>query len=106
MKQSGKSSKIHQCHREHWNHFGNTLIFLDINISENTSARLLATNSNYRYVKCIDVYPKSESDLLLAVGQANGKVSLTTFGPSVFDSVGLAGVELSTHFICLCIGVF
>lgn len=69
--------------------------FSDIIISENTCARLLATNSNYRYVKCIDIYPKSESDILLAVGQANGKISLTTFGPSVFDSVGLAGVELS-----------
>ncbi|KAK7593002.1 hypothetical protein V9T40_007754 [Parthenolecanium corni] len=74
----------------------------DINISENTSARLLATNSNYRYVKCIDVYPKSESDLLLAVGQANGKVSLTTFGPSVFDSVGLAGVELTPRYARQC----
>lgn len=68
---------------------------VDIVISEDSSARLLATNSNYRYVKCIDVYPKSESDLLLAVGQANGKVSLTTFGPSIYDTIGLAGIELS-----------
>lgn len=64
-------------------------------ISENTVGRLLATNSNHRYVKCIDVYPKSETDLLLALGQANGKVSLSTFGPSVFDSFRLAGLELS-----------
>ncbi|XKL63054.1 hypothetical protein PGB90_005418 [Kerria lacca] len=74
----------------------------DIIISENTCARLLATNSNYRYVKCIDIYPKSESDILLAVGQANGKISLTTFGPSVFDSVGLAGVELSPRYARQC----
>lgn len=74
----------------------------DIPISENTSARLLATNSNYRFVKCIDVYPKSESDLLLAVGQANGKVSLTTFGPSIFDTVGLAGIELNPRYPRQC----
>ncbi|XP_065221938.1 GATOR2 complex protein MIOS-B [Planococcus citri] len=74
----------------------------DIVISENTVARLLATNSNYRYVKCIDVYPKSDTDLLLALGQANGKVSLTTFGPSVFDSFRLAGLELCPRHARQC----
>lgn len=63
-------------------------------ISENTGAQLLATNSNHHYVKCVDIYPKTNSDLFLAVGQANGRVALTTFGPSEFDSVGLTGREL------------
>lgn len=75
-----------------------TCNFSDINISENTIARLVSTNSNYRYVKCIDIHPRYENDMLLAVGQANGKVCLATFGSSVFDSMGLAGLELG---ICL-----
>jgi len=51
------------------------------NISDSTQAVLLATNSSYRYVKCVDIYPKTQGDnVLLAVGQANGKVGLTCFG--------------------------
>ncbi|XP_053983472.1 GATOR complex protein MIOS [Hylaeus volcanicus] len=63
-------------------------------ISDSTVAYLLATNTNHHYVKCIDIYPQLEPDILLAVGQANGKVVLTTFGPTVFDSQGLSGKEL------------
>ena len=46
------------------------------------------------YMKCVDVCPQPEPDILLAVGQANGKVVLTTFGQTAFDSLGLAGLEL------------
>lgn len=63
-------------------------------ISDYTVAHLLATNTNHHYVKCIDIYPQLEPDILLAVGQANGKVVLTTFGPTIFDSQGLTGKEL------------
>lgn len=63
-------------------------------LSDTTEAHLLATNSNHHYVKCVDIYPRDNSDLFLAVGQANGRVALTTFGPSEFDSVGLSGREL------------
>ncbi|XP_018335553.1 GATOR complex protein MIOS [Agrilus planipennis] len=61
-------------------------------ISNNLAAFLLTTNPNYHYIKCLDIYPKS-NDILLAVGQGNGKVSLVTFGPSQFDSQGLPGKE-------------
>lgn len=40
-----------------------------------------------------------DPDILLAVGQANGKVALTTFGPTTFDSLGLAGRELGNLFV-------
>ncbi|XP_076291746.1 GATOR complex protein mio isoform X1 [Lasioglossum baleicum] len=63
-------------------------------ISDSTVAHLLATNTNHHYVKCIDIYPQPEPDILLAVGQANGKIVLTTFGPTVFDSQSLTGKEL------------
>ncbi|OXU30787.1 hypothetical protein TSAR_008781 [Trichomalopsis sarcophagae] len=63
-------------------------------VSDTTVAHLLATNTSHHYVKCIDIYPVPEPDILLAVGQANGKVILTTFGPTAFDSLGLAGKEL------------
>uniref|UniRef100_A0A0A9ZA57 WD repeat-containing protein mio n=3 Tax=Lygus hesperus TaxID=30085 RepID=A0A0A9ZA57_LYGHE len=68
--------------------------FDDIELSENSGARLLATNSNYHYVKCVDIYPLKGSEILMAVGQANGKVSLTSFGPSSFDCLGVNGMDL------------
>lgn len=46
-------------------------------------------------MKCVDIYPQPEADVLLAVGQANGKVVLCSFGPSAHDSAGVAGMELS-----------
>ncbi|XP_026277027.1 GATOR complex protein MIOS-B [Frankliniella occidentalis] len=63
-------------------------------ISETTVAHRLASNSSSPYVKCVDIYPHHEADVLLALGQINGKVVLTTFGPTVFDCLGLAGKEL------------
>ncbi|XP_058794718.1 GATOR complex protein MIOS-B [Phymastichus coffea] len=65
-----------------------------IKVSDTTIAHLLATNTSLHYIKCIDIYPVLEPDILLAVGQANGKVVLTTFGPTTFDSSGLASREL------------
>ncbi|XP_014229294.1 GATOR complex protein MIOS-B [Trichogramma pretiosum] len=65
-----------------------------IKVSDSTVAHLLATNSSHNYVKCIDIYPIAEPDILLAVGQANGRVVLTTFGPTAYDSLGLTGKEL------------
>lgn len=65
-----------------------------IKISETTVAHLLASNSNHPYVKCVDIYPHNDTDVLLAIGQINGKVVLTTFGPTVFDCLGLSGKEL------------
>lgn len=57
-------------------------------------AHQLATNSSHPYVRCIDIYPQPEPDILLAVGLANGKVVLTTFGPTAFDALGLTSKEL------------
>lgn len=62
--------------------------FSPIKTSESTQAILLATNSTHRYVKCIDIYPQADIDILLAVGQANGKVVLASFGTSTIESVG------------------
>lgn len=62
-------------------------------MSSTTGANLLATNSSHQYVKCVDIYPQPGSDVLLAIGQANGKVVLTTFGPSKFDALGISGKD-------------
>lgn len=70
------------------------MFLVGIKLSNTTGANLLATNSNYPYIKCIDIYPKSESDLLLAIGQGNGRVALSTFGPSIYDGQSLTGREL------------
>ncbi|KAJ8985000.1 hypothetical protein NQ317_016911 [Molorchus minor] len=63
-------------------------------ISNTHCAQLLATNTNHHYVRSIDIYPKSESDLLLAIGLSNGRVALSTFGPSEHDPCGFPGKEL------------
>ncbi|KAJ8938879.1 hypothetical protein NQ318_016083 [Aromia moschata] len=46
------------------------------------------------YSWSIDIYPKSETDLLLAIGLSNGRVALSTFGPSEYDTRGFPGKEL------------
>uniref|UniRef100_T1HA87 Zinc_ribbon_16 domain-containing protein n=1 Tax=Rhodnius prolixus TaxID=13249 RepID=T1HA87_RHOPR len=66
-----------------------------VDISDTTVAYLLASNSGYHYAKCVDIYPNDEMDTLLAVGQANGKVTLVTFGPTKYDSLGLTGLEFN-----------
>ncbi|XP_054286757.1 GATOR complex protein MIOS [Macrosteles quadrilineatus] len=71
-------------------------------ISDGAVAHLLATIANHHYVKCVDIYPQPEQDILLAVGQANGKVVLTSFGPSAFDAVGLTGMELAPKHARQC----
>lgn len=73
-----------------------------IKVSETTTAYLLATNTSHHYVKCIDIYPQPEPDILLAVGQANGKIVLTTFGPTAFDSLGIVGKEFAPKHARQC----
>ncbi|KAJ3597439.1 hypothetical protein NHX12_000964 [Muraenolepis orangiensis] len=51
-------------------------------LSEDTAATLLAINSDTPYMKCVAWYPKHEPECLLAVGQANGRVVLTSLGQS------------------------
>lgn len=59
-----------------------------VKTSDTTHATLLATNSTHRYVKCVDICPRKDIDILLAIGQANGKVVLDSFGSSDSDAVG------------------
>ncbi|KAJ8313969.1 hypothetical protein KUTeg_008530 [Tegillarca granosa] len=49
-------------------------------LAENTHAVLEATNSEIQFMKTVAWYPKSEPDNLVAVGQANGKITLISFG--------------------------
>ncbi|CAL8337121.1 unnamed protein product [Gadus morhua 'NCC'] len=51
-------------------------------LSVDTAATLLAINSDTPYMKCVAWYPKHEPECLLAVGQANGRVVLTSLGQS------------------------
>lgn len=62
-------------------------------MSPESTANLLATNTHHRYVKCIDIYPKPDSDMMLAIGHANGKVTLCTLGLAIVNNT-LAGLEL------------
>ncbi|XP_056374911.1 GATOR complex protein MIOS isoform X2 [Hyla sarda] len=53
-----------------------------LRLSEETTATLLAINSDTPYMKCVAWYPKYDPECLLAVGQANGRVVLTSLGPN------------------------
>ncbi|MBN3282198.1 MIO protein, partial [Polyodon spathula] len=53
-----------------------------LRLSEETTATLLAINSDTPYMKCVAWYPKPEPECLLAVGQANGRIVLTSLGQS------------------------
>lgn len=104
MLKEEEEMKFHQCVRcwrtfslpAHWILLN--FLFPAVQISTSTYAHLLATNSYHHYVKCVDIYPHPDpADMLLALGQANGKVVLTTFGPSAYDALGLTGLELSEY---------
>lgn len=69
-------------------------------MSDKTEAHLVASNGNYHYVKCVDIYPQKSPDLLLALGQANGKAVLTTFGPTTYDALGINGKEFGEFDQC------
>lgn len=62
-------------------------------MSYDTAANLIATSNSHRYVKCIDIYPKLDSEVMLAIGHANGKVTFCTFGLASINNT-LAGLEL------------
>ncbi|NXS01435.1 MIO protein, partial [Oxylabes madagascariensis] len=51
-----------------------------LRLSEETTATLLSINSDTPYMKCVAWYPKYDPECLLAVGQANGRVVLTSLG--------------------------
>uniref|UniRef100_W5MZ29 Missing oocyte, meiosis regulator, homolog (Drosophila) n=1 Tax=Lepisosteus oculatus TaxID=7918 RepID=W5MZ29_LEPOC len=53
-----------------------------LQLSGETAATLLAINSDTPYMKCVAWYPRPEPECLLAVGQANGRVVLTSLGQS------------------------
>jgi hypothetical protein len=55
---------------------------------------LVSTITNLHYIKCVSIHPHHGPETLLAVGQANGKVALTAFGPIDFENKNLAGKEL------------
>lgn len=55
-------------------------------------ATLLSNNSDFQYLRCYSCYMNPNSDLLLAVGQENGKVILASFGRS-FNDTDLVGKE-------------
>ena len=66
-------------------------------MSKKLYAHLLATATAPFYIKCVDICPQhlpENEEVLLAIGQGNGKVVLTTFGPNMNDLQNLAGREL------------
>jgi len=65
-----------------------------IKLSDCTYANLLSTNTDNAFIKCLAWYPYAEPDHLLAVGLANGRVMLSSFGKGgSSDPNGLLGKE-------------
>ncbi|XP_063591436.1 GATOR2 complex protein MIOS-like [Penaeus indicus] len=66
-----------------------------LRLGPKTAASLLSTNNDLQYIKCVAWCPGLETDQsnqLIAVGQANGKVALTSFS-KVPDPRGIKGRE-------------
>ncbi|XP_074659239.1 uncharacterized protein LOC141911993 [Tubulanus polymorphus] len=55
-------------------------------IADGVHASLLSSNTNHQYMKCISWCPRRNPDHLIAVGQANGRVVLTSFGKGTGNS--------------------
>ncbi|KAK9890772.1 hypothetical protein WA026_012117 [Henosepilachna vigintioctopunctata] len=67
----------------------------NIKLCNTNGANLISSNSNHPFIKCLDVHPKVDSDLLMAIGNLYGKVSLLSCGPSSgFDPQALTGKDL------------
>lgn len=73
-----------------------------IKISKTTSADIIACVNNLHYLKCLDIHPKSEKDLFLALGFSNGKIRLSTFGELEWDSKTFSGRELVPKYSRQC----
>ncbi|XP_060529882.1 GATOR complex protein MIOS-B [Cylas formicarius] len=73
-----------------------------IKLSNIYCADVIACFSSQHYLKCLDIYPKSDKDLLLAIGLANGKITLTNFGNLEWDAKGFPGRELVPKYARQC----
>lgn len=71
-------------------------------MSSSTGANLLASTPSTYFAKCVDVYPQSDKDILLAIGYTNGRIILTTFGPTIYDSQGIPKKELFPRYPRQC----
>ncbi|XP_050419216.1 GATOR complex protein MIOS-A [Patella vulgata] len=69
---------IAQCHLEQHNKVRQ--------ISDSTYAVHVASNTDVALIKCVSWYPKTDKKNLLAVGQANGHVVLTSIGNTTSSS--------------------
>lgn len=56
----------------------------NIRLSDTTGANLLGSIPHSYFVKCLDVNSHSENEILLALGQSSGKISITSIG-NVYD---------------------
>ena len=54
-------------------------------LSDFRGASLVATIPDLPYPKVVDAYPGTEAEGMIAVGLANGKVVLTSFGSSTIS---------------------
>ncbi|ESO96272.1 hypothetical protein LOTGIDRAFT_174927 [Lottia gigantea] len=69
-------------------------------ISENTYAVHVACNSDVNLIKCVAWYPKTDFKNLLAVGQPNGHVVLTSIGNSLSNDI--TGKEFALKHVRQC----
>ncbi|XP_064648261.1 GATOR2 complex protein MIOS-B-like isoform X2 [Lineus longissimus] len=67
---------------------------VDNRLSDDTYGTLLSSNTSHQYMKCVAWCPRAVPDHLVAVGQANGRVVLTSFGKGgTGDPEGLTGKQ-------------
>lgn len=65
------------------------IVLVAIRLSDSKAATYLAKITDFPYTKVVEIYPGDMEEGLIAVGLANGKIVLTSFGnPSNNKEIG------------------
>ncbi|CAG9761033.1 unnamed protein product [Ceutorhynchus assimilis] len=65
------------------------------NVSDTHIAEMICTANNQHQVKCMDIYPHSQGDEIVALGGSSGKVIVTYLAKLAWDGSGLPRKEFS-----------
>lgn len=70
-----------------------------IKISNRYGTELIGNVSIQNYLKCVDIHPKCENDLLFALGLSNGNIKLATFSQLEWEPKPTPAKEIGLYLI-------
>ncbi|XP_066259323.1 GATOR2 complex protein MIOS [Euwallacea similis] len=75
------------------------------NVSNTHIAEMICVANNQHQVKCMDIYPHSQGDEVVALGGSGGKITVTYMAKLAWDGSGLPKREFSSKFPRPCTSV-